>query len=112
MSKDDPCPQEPEASTSRMTYNSGYVGREELVEHGAMNFPAVVTPGMKAVQDKVTQATTPLANLPYLDQVRRRRKEEGELLPAGGQEDEGDPVAGPAVRHRAGGRAPAVQAVD
>ena len=77
MSKDDPCPQEPEASTSRMTYNSGYVGREELVEHGAMNFPTVVTPGMKAVQDKVTQATTPLANLPYLDQVRRRRKEEG-----------------------------------
>jgi len=34
-----------------------------------------LTPGMKVVQEKVTAATTPLASLPYIDQVGKKMKE-------------------------------------
>ena len=34
-----------------------------------------LTPGMKVVQEKVTSATTPLASLPYIDQVGKKMKE-------------------------------------
>merc|ERR1719481_1424123 len=68
---------EPEASTSRLSYNSGYVGRDEMIDRNNPfgNNSTAITPGMKAVQEKVTNSTTPMANLPYIDQVSKKMKE-------------------------------------
>ena len=56
---------EPEATTSRMKYN----------DPDPYSAPPTLTPGMKVVQEKVTAATTPLASLPYIEQVGKKMKE-------------------------------------
>ena len=48
-----------------------------MIYHETLQPPQLqnVAPGMKIVMDKVTEATTPLSNLPYEEQVPKKSKE-------------------------------------